>query len=83
MTKNAKKLTNGSKIERSGWAQKGELSVGGGEIRDVLLSGAVVVAAARDMAKNPIFVHHEQVFKLDWIEISRKCSSTKQRLHTN
>jgi hypothetical protein len=44
-----------------------QLSGGSEEIRDVLLSGAVVSAAVCDMAKTPSFVHREPIFKLDWI----------------
>jgi hypothetical protein len=57
------KLPNGTIILRSGHAWKGQLSGGGEEIRDVLLSGAVVVAVVCEMAKNPSFVHHEPLFK--------------------
>jgi hypothetical protein len=39
----------------------------GEEVHDVLLSGAVVGVVVCDMAKNPSFVHHEPVFKFDWI----------------
>jgi hypothetical protein len=50
----------------------GGSSTGGEEVRDVLLSGAVVGVAVRDMAKNPSFVCRKPVFKFDWIWFSRQ-----------
>jgi hypothetical protein len=51
------KLPNWIKIDKSWWVWKGQVSGGVEEIRDVLLSGAVVVVAVCDMAKNPSFIH--------------------------
>jgi hypothetical protein len=50
----------------------GHLRGGGEEVRDVLLSGAVVGVAVCDMAKNPSFVRRKPVFKVDWIWFSRQ-----------
>jgi hypothetical protein len=38
----------------------------------VLLSGAEVDVAVRDMAGSPSFVHRKPVFKFDWILFSRQ-----------
>jgi hypothetical protein len=66
------KLSNGTKNDSIGWAYKGHLRGGGEEVRDVLLSGAVVGVAVCDMPKNPSFVHRKPVFKFDWIWFSRQ-----------
>jgi hypothetical protein len=63
------------KIDGSGWAWEGHLHGRGEEVRDVLLSGAVVGVTVCDMAKNSSLVHHEPVFKFDWIWFSHRCSS--------
>jgi hypothetical protein len=55
-----------------GWAWEGHLRGVGEEVRDVLLSGAVVGVAVCDMAKNPSFVCRKPVFKFDWIWFSRQ-----------
>jgi hypothetical protein len=49
-----------------------DLRGGGEEVRDVLLSGAVVGVAVCDMAKNPSFVCRKPVFKFDWIWFTRQ-----------
>jgi hypothetical protein len=66
------KLSSGTKIDGNGWAWEGHLRDGGGEVRDVLLSGAVVGVAVCDMAKNPSFVRRKPLFKFDWIWFSRQ-----------
>jgi hypothetical protein len=45
------KLFNGTKIDGMRWAWEGHLRGGGQEVRDVLLSGAVVGVAVCDMSK--------------------------------
>jgi hypothetical protein len=45
------KLSNGTKIDGIGWAWEGHLRGGGEEVRDELLSGAVVGVTVCDMAK--------------------------------
>jgi hypothetical protein len=66
------KLSNGTKIDGIGWAWEGHLRGGGEEVRDELLSGAVVGVTVCDMAKNPSFVHRKPVFMFDWIWFSRQ-----------
>jgi hypothetical protein len=66
------KLFNGTKIDGMRWAWEGHLRGGGEEVRDVLLSGAVVGVAVCDMSMNPSFVCRKPVFKFGWIWFSRQ-----------